>query len=94
MVAIPIANDRPGVAARIVWSGCGEAVPLKKLNVSRLRTAIQKVLREDSYQKNALRLQQAINRAGVVSRAADIVEQVVSTGQPVLAQTQQRYLSL
>jgi MGT family glycosyltransferase len=31
MVAIPVANDQPGVAARIAWSGCGEAIPLKKL---------------------------------------------------------------
>ncbi|MEC4817444.1 MAG: glycosyltransferase [Scytonema sp. PMC 1069.18] len=83
MVAIPIANDQPGVASRIVWSGCGEAINLKKLNVSGLRTAIQKVLTEENYQKNALRLQNAIKRAGGVSRAADIVEQVVSTGKPI-----------
>lgn len=85
MVAIPIANDQPGVASRIVWSGCGEAVTLKKLNVSRLRTAIQKVLTQENYRQNAVRLQKAIQAAGGVSRAADIVEQVVSTGKPVLA---------
>lgn len=93
MVALPIANDQPGVAARIVWSGCGEALTLKKLNVSRLRTAIQKVLAEENYKNNALSLQQAIKRAGGVSRAADIVEQVVSTGKPVRAQTQQSSLT-
>ncbi|MBG1266962.1 glycosyltransferase [Nostoc sp. WHI] len=86
MVAIPITNDQPGVASRIVWSGCGEAVPIKKVTVSKLRTAIQKVLTEEKYQKNALRLQNAIKTAGGVSRAADIVEQVVSTGKPVLSQ--------
>ena len=85
MVAIPIANDQPGVAARVVWAGCGEAIPVKNVNVSRLRTAIQKVLREDSYKQNALRLQKAIRRAGGVSRAVDIVEEVVSTGLPVLS---------
>jgi MGT family glycosyltransferase len=85
MVAIPIANDQPGVAARIVWSGCGEALTLKKLNVSRLRTAIQKVLTEDSYRQNALRQQEAIQKAGGVSRAIDIVEQVVAIGKPVLS---------
>jgi MGT family glycosyltransferase len=84
MVAIPIANDQPGVAARIVWAGCGEAVPLKSVNVPRLRTAIQKVLTQDSYKKNALRLQEAIKQAGGVSRAIDIVEQAVSTGKPVI----------
>ena len=89
MVAIPIANDQPGIAARIAWAGCGEAIPVKSVNVAKLRTAIQKVLTEDSYKKNALRLQETIKRAGGASRAADIIEQVVSTGRPVLASTKQ-----
>jgi len=89
MVAIPITNDQPGVAARIAWTGSGEFVPLKKLSVPKLRTAIQQVLGEDSYKKNATRLQEAIRRAGGVSRAADIIEQVISTGLPVLSETRQ-----
>ncbi|MBD2777695.1 glycosyltransferase [Iningainema tapete] len=88
MVAIPVANDQPGVAARIAWTGCGEAVPVARVNVPKLRDAIQRVLKEDSYKKNALRLQEAISRAGGVSRASDIIEQAVSTGKPVLAPTQ------
>ena len=87
MVAIPVANDQPGVAARVAWAGCGEALPVKSVNVPRLRSAIQKVLTEDSYKQNALRLQDAIKKAGGVNRAIDIVEQVVSTGKPVLAET-------
>lgn len=87
MVAIPVTNDQPGIAARIAWTGCGETIPVKSVNVAKLRTAIQKVLTEDSYKKNALRLQEAIEQAGGVSRAADIIEQVVSTGKPVLAKT-------
>jgi len=85
MVAIPVANDQPGIAARVAWAGAGEAVPLSSVNVPKLRTAIQKVLTEDSYKKNAVRLQEAIQKAGGVSRAIDIVEQAVSTGKPVLA---------
>ena len=84
LVAIPITNEQPGIAARIAWSGCGESIPLKKLNVSKLKTAIQKVLTEDSYKQNAVRLQEAIQRAGGVSRAADIIEQAISTRKPVL----------
>lgn len=89
MVAIPIANDQHGIAARIAWTGVGEFVPLSQLSVPKLRAAIQRVLTEDSYKKNASRLQEAIRRAGGVSRAADIIEQAVSTGKPVLAQTRQ-----
>ncbi|NEQ35487.1 MAG: glycosyltransferase [Okeania sp. SIO3I5] len=87
MVAIPIANDQPGVAARIAWSGAGEAIPVKRLTAPRLRTAISQVLTQPSYKQNALRLQEAINRAGGVTRAADIIERAVSTGKPVLTGT-------
>lgn len=92
MVAIPIANDQPGVAARIAWSGSGEVVTLGHLNVSRLRSAIQRVLSEDFYKKNALRLQEAIRVAGGVSRAASIVEEVITTGRPVLMETAPQHL--
>ncbi|MBC6430887.1 glycosyltransferase [Nostoc sp. HG1] len=87
MVAIPVANDQPGVAARVAWAGAGEVVPLSRVNVPKLRTAIQKVLTEDSYKKNAVRLQEAIQKAGGISRAIDIVEQVVATAKPVLSET-------
>jgi MGT family glycosyltransferase len=84
MVAIPIANDQPGIAARIGWTGAGEMVQLSRLSVSKLKAAIRRVLTEDSYKRNALRLQAAIQQAGGVTRAADIIEQAVSTGKPVL----------
>lgn len=84
MVAIPIANDQPGVAARIVWTGTGEAVSLKGLSVPKLRSAIKQVLTEDSYKTNALRLKKAIKQAGGVKRAADIVEQAISTSKSVI----------
>jgi len=87
MVAIPITNDQPGIAARIAWTGAGEVVPLSRLTIPRLRAAIQRVLTEDSYKKNAARLQAAIRRSGGVSRAADIVEQAIFTKKPVLAHT-------
>lgn len=83
MVAIPIANDQPGVAARVAWTGTGEVVPLKGLNVADLRAAITKVLSEESYRQNALKLQTAIQAAGGVKKAADIVETVIKTGKPV-----------
>ena len=86
MVAIPITNDQPGVAARIAWTGTGEVIPLGKVRVKKLQKAIKRVLTEDSYKKNALRLQEAIIRAGGVSRAADIIEQVVATGKPVISE--------
>jgi zeaxanthin glucosyltransferase len=83
MVAIPVTNDQPGVAARVVWTGAGEIVPFGKLTAARLQTALKLVLTKPSYQENALRLKQSISEAGGVSRAADIIELAISTRQPV-----------
>lgn len=80
MVAIPIANDQPGVAARIVHAGVGEMVSLKRLGLARLRRAIQSVLKQRSYRDNARRFQHAIAQSPGPPRAADIVEQALSTG--------------
>jgi MGT family glycosyltransferase len=85
LVAIPITNEQPGIASRIARTGAGEVVPLKHLNVPRLRDVIRLVLAKDSYKQNARRLQDTIRQAGGVTRAADIIEEAVSTGQPVKA---------
>ncbi|MGJ3246527.1 MAG: glycosyltransferase [Elainellaceae cyanobacterium] len=87
MVAIPVTNDQPGVAARISWTGTGEVVPLSRLHSTTLKSAIQTVLNKASYSTNALRLKEAIHRAGGVSRAADIIEQVVSSKETRIVQT-------
>lgn len=86
MVAIPITNDQPGVAARIRWNGAGEMVPLWRLSVRRLRRRIEQVLTDASYRENARRLQTAIARCGGVAQAADLAELAVSTGSPVTAE--------
>lgn len=78
LVTIPITNDQPGVAARIAWTGVGKFISTSNLTTARLRRDIQEVLTQKSYQQNALRLQTAIKQAGGVTRAVDIIEQVVS----------------
>lgn len=86
MVALPVTDDQPGVAARIKWTGAGEVVPTSRLTTARLRTTVQRVLTHESYKQNAVRLQQAIAQAGGVTQAADIVERAIATGKPVLTQ--------
>ncbi|TRT90142.1 MAG: glycosyl transferase family 1 [Microcystis viridis Mv_BB_P_19951000_S69] len=78
IVAIPIANDQAGVATRIAWSGVGKFITPSSLTTDRLRRAIQEVLTQPSYQENALRLKTAIQKAGGVPRAVDIIEEVIS----------------
>ncbi|MBD1939641.1 glycosyltransferase [Microcoleus sp. FACHB-68] len=86
LVAIPITFEQPGTGARIRWTGTGEVIGLSSLSVPTLRSTIQRVLTEDSYLQNALRIKQAISQAGGVKRAADIVEQAVKVDRPALKQ--------
>jgi zeaxanthin glucosyltransferase len=73
MVAIPIGDDQPGVAARVAWVGAGEFISLKDFNGDRLKIAIQKVLTNDSYRQNARRIETAISKVNGVKCAADII---------------------
>jgi MGT family glycosyltransferase len=84
MVAIPIANDQPGVAARIAWTETGVVIPVKKLNVPQLRNAVQTVLEQPKYRDNAQKMQVSMQKAGGVKLAADIIDEVMATGKPVL----------
>jgi MGT family glycosyltransferase len=84
MVAIPITNDQPGVASRLEWLGAAEVVQPGRLTVARLRTALERVLRDPRYRENAQRRQQEIAQLDGLRRAADIAEQALTTRQPVL----------
>jgi zeaxanthin glucosyltransferase len=84
LVAIPVANDQPGVAARIVWAGVGEMVPIPRLTVAHLKSVIQKVLTQESYKIQALHLKSVIQNSGGVKQAANIIEAAIATGEPVL----------
>jgi zeaxanthin glucosyltransferase len=86
MVAIPIANDQPGVAARIAWTGTGLFIPPSRLTARKLRAAVARVLSEPSFAGRAARMREAIDRAGGAARAADVIERVLETGRPVLAE--------
>jgi len=62
------------VAARIVYTGTGIAVPYRRLNLARLRQAVRQVLEDPRYRENARRLQVAIQDANGLEHAADIID--------------------
>ncbi len=74
MVAIPVTNDQPGVAARIRWLGVGEVIPLRRFTAPRLRQALQLVLKDRSYRDRATLLAQEIAEENGLERAAEIAE--------------------
>jgi MGT family glycosyltransferase len=78
LVAIPLGNDQPGVAARIEHHQAGMVVPLRKLTVKRLRGAIDAVLRNEIYCSAAKRLQTEICKVDGLEMATDIIENSLS----------------
>jgi len=85
MVAIPVTNDQPGVAARIRYTETGLVVPYKKLTAGRLRRAVTRVLEDAQYRSNALKLQTAIRQADGLNRAADLIEAALGMPKPSAA---------
>jgi MGT family glycosyltransferase len=74
MVAIPIAYDQPGVAARIAHHGTGEFIEVDELTTERLGELVEKVLQYPSYRARADYFQKVIAKARGLDGAADIVE--------------------
>jgi UDP:flavonoid glycosyltransferase YjiC (YdhE family) len=73
MVAIPITNEQPGIAARLVRTGAGEMVPLKQLTVTRLKQAVSRVLNNENYRTQAQRMQAIVQQSGGAKRAVDLI---------------------
>jgi zeaxanthin glucosyltransferase len=73
IVAIPITNEQPGIAARLVRTGAGEMVPIEQLTVDRLKQSIERVLTDPSYRQQAQRMQSIVQQSGGVKRAVDLI---------------------
>ena len=83
LVALPITNDQPGVAARIKYLGAGEFIPVKKLTAPELRRTVRSVQTSPFYRERALRWADEIKRADGPARAAELIEKAFSTRQRV-----------
>ena len=83
LVALPIANDQPAVAARIRHHGLGEFIPMRELSAPRLREAVGGVLATKSYREKAERCAEEIGRLNGLAQAAELIEAAFKTRQPV-----------
>jgi zeaxanthin glucosyltransferase len=77
LVAVPLGNDQPGVAARLKARGACVVVSRHRLNPARLRKAVMLVLQDARYREAAQVLQRAIQQLDGPDRAADLIEQVL-----------------
>lgn len=77
MVAIPVTNDQPGVAARIRYTQTGEVIALDQLTAEDLREQIVKVLGDPAYRERALQLKRDFASERPLVRACEIIESEV-----------------
>lgn len=80
LVAIPLGNDQPGVAARLKAHGAGVVVSRHRLTPARLHKAITLVLENRIYRDAAQRLQRSIRQLDGPGRAAELIEQALQRG--------------
>lgn len=80
LIAIPLGNDQPGVAARVAARGAGIVIPRRKLNANRLREAVQSVLDQQTYRAAARNIMLAMRQCDGRIRAADIIEDSLGIG--------------
>lgn len=73
ILALPIAFDQPGVAARVVYSGIGERVS-RFATRDTLARQLQKVLTEPRYRQRLAEVREDLKRAGGVTLAATLTE--------------------
>ena len=83
MLAIPIAFDQPGVAARIVHAGVGMKVSPRFTAALGIAERLEMITTEPRFANNLERLGSEVDAAGGVRLAATIVEQAIATGRPV-----------
>lgn len=76
VLAIPITNEQPGIAARLAYSGAGRVLPVQKLSAAKLRDMVSEMLQNPSYRSRAQWLQAEGKAAGGVRRAADLIEAI------------------
>jgi zeaxanthin glucosyltransferase len=75
MVAIPVTNDQPGVAARIAYTKTGAYVPIQEMTASRLSALIEEVLTNPKYRQNANNMKRMIAETNGLEKATDLLEQ-------------------
>jgi UDP:flavonoid glycosyltransferase YjiC (YdhE family) len=75
MVAIPIGNDQPGVAARVAAKGSGIVLSRRTLTPAKVEKAVRAVLHDDSYRQAACAIQEQIRQIDGAALAAGIIEE-------------------
>lgn len=83
MICVPITNDQPGVARRVEWVGAGSVLRVGRVTPHRLRAQLTQILKNPDFGEKAQHCREEVAQADGLRRAADVIEQAISTGQRV-----------
>jgi MGT family glycosyltransferase len=78
IVALPIAFEQPGTAARLARLGAGEILSPRSLSQRRLARTLQRVVSTPSYRREAARLSIDIQAAGGAADAAARIDAAIA----------------
>jgi MGT family glycosyltransferase len=84
IVAAGMTEDKPEVCARVEWAGAGIYLRTSTPKPDRLRAAVNEVMSAPAYRAAAGRLSAAFARHDAPAEIADLVEQLIVTGAPVV----------
>jgi zeaxanthin glucosyltransferase len=82
ILALPIAFDQPGVAARIRHAQVGLSASPRFASAAQLARRLRRLLDEPPFRERCAPLADSIRQAGGSARAADIVEQALGIDTP------------
>jgi UDP:flavonoid glycosyltransferase YjiC (YdhE family) len=83
LVAAGKTEDKMEVTARIAWSGVGINLKTQRPTVERIRAAVKEVLNDAKYRQKAQQVKADFARHNAPNEAADLLEQLADTKQPV-----------
>lgn len=83
VITLPFTADQFEVAARCVWTGAGIRLDPWETTVEQLRSAVRTILSEPAYRANARRIMNTCAQLGGASLAADLLERLAVTREPV-----------
>jgi UDP:flavonoid glycosyltransferase YjiC (YdhE family) len=77
LLVTPTEWDKPEIAQRVVEFGAGLRIEPRKCTPKALRTAVERLLNDPSFRKNAQRLAALFAETGGPDYAASLLEEVV-----------------
>jgi MGT family glycosyltransferase len=89
VIVVPTEWDKPDIAQRVVSTGAGLSIPPRRCTPRRLRAAVERVLADPSFRRNAERMARIFARYPGAPRAAELLESLAPaaqrSAQPTLA---------